>query len=519
MMPEVLVPERFNAASYFIDRHLAEGRADRIALICGFEEVTYRQLHERVNRMGNCFRELGIEMEDRVALILLDSPEFFYSYFGAMKIGAIPVPVNTLLTARDYLHQLNDCRARVIVVSEELLPAIEPILSDLPHLTQTMVVGEAGLHDFMAGHSAELEPEDTHRHDMAYWLYTSGTTGQPRAAVHLHHTTVSCAQHFGTPVFGLSEHDRVYSIGKLFFAWGLNMALYHTLDVGGTSILYRVRPEPSTIFDTVARHRPDILYGVPTAFAKMLHAVEQGMEADMSSVRLAVSAGEPLPAPIYHRWLDRFGMEILDAIGSTEVANVYISNRPGQVRPGSSGTVTPGHQLKIVDDDGNPVPEGEIGNLMVRAESTCTIYWHQHELTRRTFKGEWIRTGDKYRVDADGYYWYAGRADDMLKVSGIWVSPLEVESIILDHPDVLECAVVGVPDTDGLIKPKAFVVLKDPTRESDCMTRAIQEFAKTRMALYKYPRWIEFVSDLPKTASGKIRRFQLREGAIETLLA
>jgi benzoate-CoA ligase len=309
----------------------------------------------------------------------------------------------------------------------------------------------------------------------------------------------------------MSENDRTFSIAKLFFAYGLGNALYCPLAVGAATILFPGRPVPESIFAQVDRYRPTLFFGVPTAYAAMLQAAERGMPVDMSSVRLAVSAGEALPASIYTRWRGRFGVDILDGIGSTEILHIFVTNRQDDIRPGSSGKPVPGYQVKIVDDEGNVVPPGDVGMLMVQGESTCAYYWNKHESTKRTILGPWIRTGDKYRIDEDGYYWYAGRADDMLKVGGIWVSPTEVESTIVEHPDVLECAVVGAEDSDRLVKPKAFVVLKDGVTGSDEMTEVIQDFVKGRIAPYKYPRWIEFMDELPKTATGKIQRFKLRE--------
>jgi benzoate-CoA ligase len=377
-----------------------------------------------------------------------------------------------------------------------------------------VVVGGAEEHqsfdDLVAGQSPALEAARTSKDDVAFWLYTSGTTGRSRAAVHLQHDMVFCTELYCRGILGIQEGDRTYSVAKLFFAYGLGNALYGPFAAGATTILLPARPTPDAVFATVNRYRPTLFFAVPTAYAAMLQAAEAGAEVDMSSVRAAVSAGEPLPAGIYRRWLERFGVEILDGIGSTEILHIFLSNRLGQARPGSSGTPVPGYDLKIVDDEGRPVAPGEIGNLMVRGDSTCAFYWNRHDITRRTIEGEWIRTGDKYQMDADGYFWYAGRTDDMLKVGGRWVSPSEVEGAIVEHPRVLECAVVGHPDADGLIKAKAFVVLKDGSGD-ETLAGDIQAFVKERIAPYKYPRWVEFREDLPKTATGKIQRFKLRQ--------
>jgi benzoate-CoA ligase len=508
-----VIPERFNAAEYFVDRNLREGRGENVAILSGDETITYREVAERVNATGNALRDLGVEMENRVVLLLLDSPAFVYSFFGAIKIGAVPVPLNTNLTADDYRTILDDTRARVLVVSEALLPSIEPILPHLQYLRQVVVDGRTDRHtslgDLLAGHSTELEAAPTSKDDPAFWLYTSGTTGYSLGAVHLHHDMAVCVQLYSDPILHIRATDRTFSIAKLFFAYGLGNALYFPFAVGASTILYPGRPEPRAVFEIVNRYRPTVFYGVPTAYAGMLHAAENGAKVDMSSVRIAVSAGEPLPGSIYERWLRRFGVEILDGIGSTEILHIFLSNREGEVRPGSSGKLVPGYEAKIVDDDGDPVPEGEIGNLWIKGDSIAAYYWNKHDATKRTFQGDWIRTGDKYRVDEDGYYWYAGRANDMLKVGGIWVSPTEVEAAIIEHPRVLECAVVGQPDSEGLIKPKAYVVLKDG-QPTDALAEEIQEFVKGHIAPYKYPRWVEFVPELPKTATGKIQRFKLR---------
>jgi benzoate-CoA ligase len=507
------IPERFNAAEYFVDRNLQEGRGDNIAVLYGDQSITYREVAARVNAAGHGLCDLGVEMENRVVLLLLDSPAFVYSFFGAIKIGAVPVPLNTNLTTDDYRTILNDSRARVLVISEALLPAVEPILPDLRFLRHVVVDGQTDRYQsfdaLLDGRPAELDTAPTSKDDAAFWLYTSGTTGYSLGAVHLHHDMAVCVQLYSDPILRIRESDRTFSIAKLFFAYGLGNALYFPFAVGASTILYPGRPEPRAVFDVVNRYRPTVFYGVPTAYAGMLHAAENGAQVDMSSVRVAVSAGEPLPASIYERWLKRFGVEILDGIGSTEILHIFLSNRQGEVRPGSSGKLVPGYEARIIDDAGDPVPRGEIGNLWIKGDSIAAHYWNKHDATKHTFQGDWIRTGDKYWVDEDGYYWYAGRANDMLKVGGIWVSPTEVESAIIEHPRVLECAVVGQADREGLIKPKAYVVLKDG-EATESLAEEIQEFVKGRIAPYKYPRWVEFVPELPKTATGKIQRFKLR---------
>ncbi len=514
-MTDVHVPELFNAATYFVDRNLDEGREDRVAIEFQDQALTYKQVARRVNQTGNALRELGVEIETRVMMIVLDSPEFAFCFFGAMKIGAVPVPVNTLLKASDYRTLLNDSRARVLVISAELVPVIEPIVTDLEYIRHIVVVGETdqhtSFHALITGKSDELEAARTSRDDVAFWLYTSGTTGVFRAAVHLHHDMVHYTELYARGILDICQEDRTFSIAKLFFAYGLGNALYFPFAVGATTILHPGRPDPASVFAVVDRHRPTIFYGVPTAYAAMLNAAEQGASVDMHSVRVGVSAGEALPANIYQRWLDRFGVRILDGIGSTEILHIFLSNRLHDARPGSSGKVVPGYDAKIVDDALQPVSQGEIGNLMISGDSICAYYWNKHDSTRWAIKGEWMRTGDKYHQDADGYFWYDGRGDDMLKVGGIWVSPTEVESAVSEHPAVLECAVVGAEDSDTLVKPKAYVVTKSGSDAGTELAQSIQEFVKGRIAPYKYPRWVEFIDELPKTATGKIQRYRLRE--------
>jgi benzoate-CoA ligase len=517
-MPEINVPESFNAASYFVDRNLEQGRAGSPAIFCGDRQVSYGELAENVNRTGNALLQLGVQMEQRVLLVLLDGPEFAYAFFGAMKIGAVPVPVNTMLKPQDYEHFLADSRARVLIVSQELLPSVRDAAGRSRYLEHALVAGHAdgyqSFEEVIAKQSEQLEPADTCKDDVAFWLYTSGTTGRSRAAVHLHHDMVYCYELYARAILNVSATDRTFSIAKLYFAYGLGNALYCPLAAGATTVLFPGRPQPEAVFDVVRRYQPTLFFGVPTAYAAMLRAAEQDKSLEMPSVRLAVSAGEALPASLFARWRERFGVDILDGIGSTEILHIFLTNRADDIRPGSSGKPVAGYDLKVVDEDGLPVLVGEVGNLMVRGESTCAYYWNKHEASKRAIVGEWIRTGDKYRVDEDGYYWYAGRTDDMLKVGGIWVSPTEVEATIVEFPGVLECAVVGARDDDTLVKPKAFVVLNDQAAAGEGLANEMREFVKGRIAPYKYPRWIEFVPELPKTATGKIQRFKLRQSDV-----
>lgn len=511
------LPSTFNAASHFIDRHIAEGREGKVAIECGDEQVTYRQLFEGVNRLGNALRQLGIRPEERVGMLLLDTPEFAYCFFGIIKIGAIALPMNTLLTPSEYEYVLNDSRARALIVSEELLPQIQAIpKANLRYLEKIVVAGNAPpncdpLSALLASASPELQAATTCKDEPAFWLYSSGSTGFPKGCVHLHHDLVVCAETYAKQVLGISESDRFFSVAKLFFAYGLGNGLYFPLCVGATTILLPGSPSPPNIFGIIERHRPTLFFSVPSNYSTLLaFQRENGPEFDLSSIRWGVSAGEALPAAIFHRFKERFGVEILDAIGSTEALHMFIANRPGAIRPGSSGQILPGYEARIVDDHGNDVPEGEIGNLLIKGDATCSCYWNQHEKTKDTIQGHWLRTGDKYFRDPDGYFWYVGRADDMLKVKGMWVSPVEIESVLMEHSAVQEAAAIGFEDGNGLTKPAAYVVLKPGLNDSLQLHEQISNHLSSRLARHKCPQILKFVKELPKTATGKIQRYKLR---------
>ena len=509
------LPAEFNVAAYFIDRGLGEGSAASAAYIYEDRTLTYGDVRELTNRAGNVLLELGVGREDRVLIVCLDSPEFVATFWGAIKIGAVPIPVNTLMRSADYLYFLNDSRAKVAVVSAPLLAEAAPALREARHLRHVLVAGGApgpylSWEDRLAKASTALDPAPTSRDEPAFWLYSSGSTGFPKGAVHLHHDMVVCVETYAKQVLGIRPTDRVFSAAKLFFAYGLGNAGYFPLGVGGQAVLSPHRPTPEGVFEILHRHRPTLFFGVPTLYAAMLAVKEPEKRFDLSALRLCVSAGEALPEEICTRWQERFGVEIIDGIGTTEILHIFLSNRPGASRPGSSGLTVPGYELSIVDEAGQPVKQGEIGNLRVNGDSTMAYYWNQHEKTKETLHGPWIQTGDKYYQDADGFYWYCGRSDDMLKVGGIWVSPVEVEATLIKHPAVLEAAVVGKEDDDKLVKPRAFVVLKEPATATPGLADELKAFVKDKIAPYKYPRWIEFVADLPKTATGKIQRFKLR---------
>ena len=519
------LPETFNAATWFVDRNVAFGYGSRVAIECGDQRITYAEVLANVNRVGSALRRLGVRPEERVALLLVDGPEFVYSFFGAIKIGAIPIPLNTLWKPADYAHVLQDSRAAAAIVSDDLLPAIEAVPPAQRETVRHIVAAgsdEASqthlytrFNMLLAQGSNDCPAEPTSRDAPAFWVYSSGSTGKPKGCVHLQHDMVVSAEQMGKGVLGITARDRTFSVAKLFFAYGLGNGLYFPFAVGATAIFWPGPPTPANVYAVIERYRPTLFYSVPTGYAMMLaYGRPEGDtpgDFDLSSVRLAVSAGEALPASLYERFKQRFGIDILDGIGSTEALHMFISNRPGAIRPGSSGQLIPGYDARIVDDGGLPVPTGEIGNLWIRGDSTCALYWNHHEKTKSTIEGHWLRTGDKFSVDADGYYWYAGRSDDMLKVGGQWVSPAEVESALIAHEAVLECGVIGREDQDGLVKTMAFVVTKQGVAPSPELARELQQYVRTHLAAYKRPQWVEFVPELPKTATGKIQRYRLRE--------
>jgi benzoate-CoA ligase family protein len=514
------LPQIFNVATYFVDRNVREGRGENVAIECAGERVTYQQLLESTNRVGNALRTLGVRPQERVLLLLLDCPEFLYCFLGAIKMGALPIPVNTQAKPHDYEYILNDSRARVAIVSVSLVPQVQAIAREkLPHLREIILVGDKGnataqprLSDLMQAASPELTAEPTTKDAPAFWLYSSGSTGAPKGCVHLHHDMVVSTHHYANAILKINERDRCFSVARLFFAYGLGNAGYFPLSCGATSILSSARPTPASIYADIERYRPTLFFSVPTNYAALLeHYRPGGPDFDLSSIRHAISAGEALPAPLFERFRDRFHIEILDALGSTESLHMVTSNRPGELKPGSSGKILPGFGAKITDESGQPVATNEIGDLWVQCDSLCDGYWNQPEKTEATFVKGWFRTGDKYRQDEDGFLWPAGRSDDLFKVHGLWLSPAEVESALIAHPTVREAAVIARDDEAGLSKPAAYVVLKAECAPGDHLTRELQDFVAARIGGYKRPRWIEFLDELPKTATGKLQRFKLRE--------
>jgi len=519
--------DKFNAADYFIDRNIRQGRGQRTAIYFRDRQLTYYQVEKMVNKTANALRDLGVNIEDRILLVLLDTPEFWSCFWGAIRIGAVPVPCSTLLTPEDYEFFLNDSRARVLIVSRSLLPVIQSIKGDLPYLRDLIVVEEGVGPEIPFRQKYRRAPATcksaaTTRDDVCFWLYSSGSTGTPKGTIHSQYDMVVCAENYAKKVLDIREDDITLSVARMFFAYGLGNSNYFPLSVGASAVLYPERPTPELMFQLLRRYRPTLFFGVPTMYAAMLDLAERedqrlgrkpdpDGEHEFSSVRLCVSAGEALPTDIYRRFRARYGVEILDGLGSTEMLHIFLSNQPGAVRPGSTGKPVPGYQVKLVDDEGREVKPGEVGTLLVKGDSAAQFYWRKLQKTRKTMLGEWISTGDKFHQDEEGYFWCDGRGDDMLKVGGIWVSPVEVERCLTEHPAVLECAVVGCADKDGLIKPKAYCVLRSGAEPSAQLQAELQEFVKSRLAKYKYPRWIEFVNELPKSSTGKIQRYRLRQ--------
>ena len=524
MTTTIDLPAQFNIADYFINPNLEGARSGKTYLLCGDQRLTYRQLHEQTNRVGHVLQGLGVEPENRVMLLMLDTPSLPPCFWGAVRIGAVAVPINTMLKSGEYRYFLEDSRAKVLIVDAALWPQVAPFADDLPHLRHVLiangaVAGRPDLDALTAAETAELETEPMSPDDMAFWMYTSGSTGAPKAAVHLHQDMVHCAENYAGGILGLRNDDVTFSAAKYFFAYGLGNSLYFPMAAGCTSVVYSGRPTPEAMFDTLQRFRPTVFYAVPTLLNAMLNTYDDWRAGEnaphplprLDHLRFTVSAGEALPAETYRRWHKHFGSEILDGLGSTEMLHIFLSNRPGQAQPGSSGVPVPGYEAKLVDEHGEPVADGEVGTLQVKGESGAAYYWNKQDKTRQTMLGEWMVTGDQYLRDEAGFYWYQGRNDDMMKVSGSWVSPVEVENAVLSHDAVAECAVVGHADQAGLIKPKAFVVLKPGGHPGDELIEALKAHVKGKIAGFKIPQWIEFAEDLPKTATGKIRRFTLRD--------
>jgi benzoate-CoA ligase len=509
---------RYNAAEDLIERNLA-AHPNKIAYIDDRGSYSYADLAERANRCASALSNLGLNMEARVLVCLLDTIDFPAVFLGAIKAGLVPIAVNTLLTSSDFDFMLRDSRAHALVVSEPLLPAFEPILGDQPFLKHVVVSGEKNsgyqlLADLLAKAGSDFTAAPTRSDDPCFWLYSSGSTGTPKGVVHVQTSMMRTAELYAKPILGIQETDVVFSAAKLFFAYGLGNALTFPLSIGATTILLGDRPTPAAVCRILREHRPTIFYGVPTLYSALLASDALPKRADLH-LRRCTSAGEALPPEVGRRWFEHTGVDILDGLGSTEMLHIFLSNRPGEVRYGTTGKPVPGYDIRLVDEEGKPVPQGEIGELQVSGPTGAAYYWNNREKSRATFLGAWTRSGDKYTEEQDGYFTYSGRNDDMLKVSGIWVSPFEVESAVASHAAVLEAAVVGKADENGLIKPKAYVVLRADVAQTPDLATDLQQHVKSKLAPYKYPRWIEFIDELPKTATGKIQRFKLRDQAKE----
>jgi 4-hydroxybenzoate-CoA ligase len=549
----------YNAVTDFVDANVARGLGNKIAFIDPQRSLTYDGLQARSIRFANALRELGVEHEQRVALLLNDTVDYPVAFWGTIRAGAIAIPLNTYLPHPQYAYILNDCRATALVVDAALAGTIAPVLDRLARKPVLIVVGNSQatsswpriavqrtacfrtpmsrpstsslpqdvdarnksghdgrwtLHhfeDIIAKADATLFTADTLSDEVAFWMYTSGSTGDPKGVKHVHSNLMATAKLFGQGILGIHENDVVHSASKLFFAYGLGNAMSFPLSVGATAALWPHRPSPEGVFETMRRHRPTIFYGVPSLYTALLSHHEICKGAGSDRLRICVSAGEALPAHIGKRWRDTVGVDVLDGLGSTEMLNTFLSNRPTDIRYGSTGKPVPGYDARIVDENGRDLGTDEIGELIVRGPSAGEGYWNQREKSRRTFAGEWTHTGDKYRRDAEGYYYYCGRTDDMFKVSGMWVSPFDVEAALVSHEAVLEAAVIGKEDADGLIKPKAFIVLKNGFKADDSLLETLKVHVKDKAGPWKFPRWIELRSNLPRTATGKLQRFKLRE--------
>ncbi len=509
------LPPRYNCVD-ILERNLAS-RADKQALFSDERVLTFGEVADEVNRVGNALRRLGVHEGDYVGLFSLDLPAWVTSFFGIVKIGGIAIGMNTMLKPYEVQFILEDARPRVLIVHDSLLNVLEVIRGELDFVEHVIVIGtprreeDAAFADWINAEPAVCAAAPTHRDDFCSLNYSSGTTGEPKGILHAHQDYPITAQLWAVEVMALTEHDRTFAGAKLFFTFGLGGNLIYPWYVGASVVLLSGSPRVvANVLETVDRFKPTILFNAPTGYAMTMATAGFNTDHDLSSLRLCVSAGEALPAPIWKQWKETTGLTIIDGIGSTEAFHIFISNAPGDVRPGSSGKPVPGYDVRLVDDHMADVPQGEIGNLLVRGEATALLYLHQSARTRETFLGEWLVTGDKYYVDEDGYYWHAGRSDDMLKVGGIWTSPVEVESALISHAAVMECAVIGKRDDSDLVKPKAFIVLNPGHEPGAQLEAALVTHCVEKLAGYKRPRWIEFVSALPKTATGKIQRFKLR---------
>ncbi len=505
--------DNFNVVVPFIDRHLGEGRGSKTAIFsANGERVSYGELAENVNRAGNVLNDMAIASGERVLMIIKDAPEFYYLFWGAIKAGKVPVPLNTLLRAKDFQYMIEDSACAAIVYSPEFADEVESALKAASHKPAhaLRMTGEDGaLLSRLENASPALDPYPATASSDCFWLYSSGTTGRSKGTVHAHANMVVTSQYYAMDILGLREDDVCFSAAKLFFAYGLGNGMTFPLWAGASAVLLPGPPTPQSTFEVIERFKPSIFFGVPTLYAAQLQALE-AEPRQFTGLRRCVSAGEALPGDIYRRWLEKTGISILDGIGSTEALHIFISNRSDDIKPGSSGKIVPGYEARILDDTGEEITCGQSGRLMIKGASTAGRYWNNPEKTAATMISGWLDTGDTYTRDNEGYYHFCGRNDDMLKVGGIWCSPFEIEAHLIEHPKVLEAAVVGRADDANLVKPAAFIVLKDGIEASEQLSEELMQHCKSGLAKYKYPRWLNFVEDLPKTATGKVQRFKLR---------
>jgi len=524
MLEDFLQRRPYNAVTDLIDAQVARGLGEKIAFVDSDRSLTYGELQNSSCRFAHALQERGLRPEERLGILLYDTVDFPVAFWGGVRAGIVVLPLNTLLTAEQYAYILGDSRMSAIVASASLAKTIAPIIDRLPRLRTVILAGASAedkaafagrdVHDFtdlIARGRPDLFTAPTLSDEVAFWLYTSGSTGEPKGVKHIHTTPLAAARLMGQRVIGIREDDVVFSAAKLFFSYGLGNAMAFPMSVGATTVLLPQRPTPETVFEVMRRHRPTIFYGVPTLYASLLAHRDMTRGAGSDRLRLAISAGEALPAHLGERWREMTGVDVLDGIGSTEMFQTFLSNQPGDVRYGTTGKPVPGYELKIIDEHGQQAADGEIGELIVRGATAGEGYWNQRHKSRRTFAGEWTFTGDKYFRDAEGYYRYCGRTDDMFKVSGMWVSPFEVEAALASHEAVLEAVVIGKEDADGLVKPKAFIVLRNGYAADERLLETLRVHVKQCAGPWKYPRWIDICPDLPRTATGKLQRFKLRE--------
>ena len=524
MLDDLLQRRPYNAAADFVDANVARGLGSKVAFVDPDRSLTYGELQARTCQFAAALKRLGLRQEDRLLLLLPDTVDYPVAFWGTLRAGVIAIPLNTLLPADVYAYIMADSRATALVAAAPLARNIQPILDRVPRLRTIVLVGGNAadraafphheVHAFeelVARENPEPFTAPTVSDEVAFWMYTSGSTGDPKGVKHVHTTPMCCARLMGQGIIGVRQDDVVFSAAKLFFSYGMGNAMAFPMSVGATSVLLPHRPTPEGVFEIMRTHRPTVFYGVPTLYAALLAHKDMSRGAGSDRLRLCVSAGEALPAHLGERWREAAGCDVLDGLSSTEMFQTFLSNRPGDIRYGSTGRPVPGYDVRIVDENGGDVPDGEIGELIVRGPSAGEGYWNQRTKSRRTFAGEWTYTGDKYVRDPEGYYHYCGRTDDMFKVSGMWVSPFEVEAALASHEAVLEAAVIGKQDSDGLVKPKAFIVLRNGYAADDRLLETLKVHVKERAGLWKYPRWIDVRPDLPRTATGKIQRFKLRE--------